>query len=340
MGLFLLSWGLYFVTPVMGPQGYFNKYPLLAFIPLNLCFISFPFLYLYIKRLTGEYSFNRDKKHLYPGLVIMACFLLLFFIFLDVPGIDISKHPFYSSGLLTLLVLANTFILVYLLKMRGLVKKNALKVLEVHSSVEYKLLTWLNPLIYAFLFLTIFDFVFTIILMIISADPTIFSAIYKYIDGFQDIIEVIITYWAAIFAIKQSTVWVGNSTAVVPQKMREEVIVDLDDLYEHLTDTIENTMCFKNMELTIVDLAHLMDMHYVKLSKVIKQKTNMNFNTFINKYRIEEAKAIMRDPQKFRGLTFDVLGQKVGFKAKSSFYNAFKKFEDTTPSKFQKSQNH
>ncbi len=337
MGMFLLSWGLYFTAPILGSQGYLTKYPLLVFVPFNLSLLCFPFLFLYIKGLVGEYSFSRDKMHLYPGVILIIVFLLLFFFFLDVPGDVIRKHTYYLYGILILIVLVNVFIIVYLLKMLGLIRTNEVKVLEVFSSVEFKLLTWLKSMIYAFIFLTISDLFFTIFQIILKDDPLIYSKVYRYLNV-QDVVEVIVTYWAAIFAIKQSGVWHKNIVLSVPQKVRGEIIVDLDDLFERLIDTIENTSCFKNMDLTIVDLANLMDIHYGKLSKVIKQKTNMNFNTFINKYRIEEAKSIIRDPQKFKGLTFEVLGQEVGFKAKSSFYNAFKKFEETTPLKFQKSQ--
>ena len=54
---------------------------------------------------------------------------------------------------------------------------------------------------------------------------------------------------------------------------------------------------------------------------------------FINKYRVEEAKKKLSS-RTYKQFTILAIAYEVGFNSKSAFYNAFKKFTDTTPTKF------
>ena len=62
---------------------------------------------------------------------------------------------------------------------------------------------------------------------------------------------------------------------------------------------------------------------------------NMTFNEYINSYRINEIKNIIKLPEyqevKISSLAFDY-----GFNSISSFNTAFKKFTDLTPSQYKK----
>nr|WP_297919632.1 AraC family transcriptional regulator [uncultured Allomuricauda sp.] len=69
------------------------------------------------------------------------------------------------------------------------------------------------------------------------------------------------------------------------------------------------------------------------LSKAINSEFGMNFNDYINKKRVKEAKLRLLDAQ-YAHLTIEAIGESVGFKSKSAFYNAFKKHTDTSPSYF------
>jgi AraC-like DNA-binding protein len=61
----------------------------------------------------------------------------------------------------------------------------------------------------------------------------------------------------------------------------------------------------------------------------------MNFANFINQQRVEYAKkALKKDENKL--LTIESIGEKSGFKSKSSFNAAFKKFTGQTPSDYLK----
>ena len=61
----------------------------------------------------------------------------------------------------------------------------------------------------------------------------------------------------------------------------------------------------------------------------------MNFVSFVNSYRIAEAKKLLLDPNKYN-LTIEAIGNESGFKSKSAFNGAFKKITGMTPSAFVK----
>jgi len=86
-------------------------------------------------------------------------------------------------------------------------------------------------------------------------------------------------------------------------------------------------------DLTLGETAKILNTNTTYLSKVINEQGEMNFNNYINKYRIEEAKALL-DSGKQDYLTFEGIGKSCGFISRSSFNKAFKKFTGLTPTEY------
>lgn len=68
-------------------------------------------------------------------------------------------------------------------------------------------------------------------------------------------------------------------------------------------------------------------------SQTVNQCFYMNFNQFLNKYRIEEAKERLKDPKESQYVVFKI-ALDVGFNSKSTFNTAFKKFTGMNPSQY------
>lgn len=83
--------------------------------------------------------------------------------------------------------------------------------------------------------------------------------------------------------------------------------------------------------LRLEEVAKELDLPKHHVSQVINQHFEMSFFDFVNKFRIEEAKTLITEHPEFTLLriAFDS-----GFNNKTSFVNAFKKFEGRTPSQF------
>lgn len=75
-----------------------------------------------------------------------------------------------------------------------------------------------------------------------------------------------------------------------------------------------------------------------ELSKVMNQFLNQNFHDYINNFRVEEFKSLVKNPenQKYSILS---LSMDAGFQSKSTFNAAFKKFTGKTPSQYCKNIN-
>ncbi|WP_109301786.1 helix-turn-helix domain-containing protein [Aquimarina sp. AU474] len=90
---------------------------------------------------------------------------------------------------------------------------------------------------------------------------------------------------------------------------------------------------YLNNEIRLLDVAKQMDIPSHHVSQIINEHFKSSFFDFINKYRVEEAKNRIVENPKYTLLqiAFDS-----GFNNKTSFVNAFKKFENKTPSAFRK----
>jgi len=103
------------------------------------------------------------------------------------------------------------------------------------------------------------------------------------------------------------------------------------DYKKKLIRLMEEQKLYRNASLKLADLASELGISVHHTSQIINQKFGLDFNTYINIYRITEAIRIFR----CRSGTniYDVLFE-VGFNNKTTFNKAFKKYTDKTPSQF------
>lgn len=104
---------------------------------------------------------------------------------------------------------------------------------------------------------------------------------------------------------------------------------------KQLLEFMEENKPYLTPKLLIKDLADLMDLPAYQLSQVINQSFDQNFFEFVNKYRVNDAMKMLKDPQ-FENYTYEAIAFEVGFNSRSAFYSAFKKVNNMTPSKYQK----
>lgn len=95
---------------------------------------------------------------------------------------------------------------------------------------------------------------------------------------------------------------------------------------------------YLDSSLTIQDLAEQVKMPVKDLSALINLYMNKHFFDFINEYRIEKAKEILKDSLQKDVTILEILYQ-VGFNSKSSFSTSFKKYTGKTPTDFRKNPN-
>jgi len=107
------------------------------------------------------------------------------------------------------------------------------------------------------------------------------------------------------------------------------------EIYTNLLNLIEKDKVFTNTNLTLSFLAEKLNTNTSYLSKIINDEFNLNFNNFINSYRIKEARILLSNPENYN-YTIASISNKVGFKSISVFNKAFKDNTGLTPSFFMK----
>jgi len=106
-----------------------------------------------------------------------------------------------------------------------------------------------------------------------------------------------------------------------------------DIIRDRIKFVMDQRKLFLQPDLTIEKLAIEIKTNKSYISQVINETENQNFSSFLNDYRIREARRLLIDPE-HRNLTIETIARMVGFNSKSAFNNAFKKFTGLTPSFF------
>lgn len=98
-----------------------------------------------------------------------------------------------------------------------------------------------------------------------------------------------------------------------------------------LLDVMDTNRIYLDPNLTLRSLSEQINLHPNKLSWLLNEIVGMNFNEFVNKYRLETFQALARQPD-MSHLTILGLAYECGFNSKSVFNEFFKKTIGQTPS--------
>lgn len=109
--------------------------------------------------------------------------------------------------------------------------------------------------------------------------------------------------------------------------------VDVPVLIKKLNRLMEGDRIYTDDQLTLRDLADELSITPHQLSQLLNERLNTNFNTYVNQYRIRDAKdMLISQPEK----TVLAISLEVGFNSKSAFYEAFSRFTGISPQSFRK----
>jgi len=110
-------------------------------------------------------------------------------------------------------------------------------------------------------------------------------------------------------------------------------LLEKEAYIKQLQFLMETEKPFLRNDLRSKDLAALLTIPNHHLSQLINESFGYSFFDYINKHRVQEAKLIIQNNTDF---TLLKVAFEAGFNNKTSFINAFKKFEKQTPSTFRK----
>ncbi len=213
-----------------------------------------------------------------------------------------------------------------------LLKTHANNIRQIHSNLEAVDLRWLlnvDTCLPILIFLHLLKSIISI----------------NFIFDLTDTFYLIAIIYIAINFIKQNEIHpqylaLGNQTATTKEPADEvcpNIGVDKDEDVIALRELMQNQRPYLNPNLNLGDLAFMLEMRPQDLSQLLSNKLSTNFYSFINRYRVERCKSLLKDPE-YSNFSMEGIAKETGFKSKSTFYARFKEFTGLTPLQYIESE--
>ncbi len=270
-------------------------------IGLSACFFIGPFLYFYVKS-----KISKSNRFLnYHFLFLLIFVLSVGFIYPYQKNLTLWTNYFYKA--------INFQWLAYILVSAFLLKNVFRKLFGRKQKLNYDEIWILN--------------VFFGVLIIWTAYNT--ASYTSYLVGALSFSFIFYISGLLLFykRKKEFVVSVKKEKYANVQIRKTEAI----QLLEKIESTLINEELFKNPNLTLPLLAKKNNIRPQLLSQLVNNNLNKSFSQFINEYRIEEAKKLLKTKSY---LKVETIAEQCGFNSNSTFYTAFKKITHTTPSKY------
>lgn len=273
------------------------------YIYLGLCLMMFigPLFLLYNKAVLNKDHIISKKEwlHFLPGIILMG-----FAIPMQIVGF--RNIPAFIAIFL--------YLAIYL-QFLGYVVYVKLKIIR-HAESSPEVIAWLNILYYGLLAIWL-EYVLNL-----------FEERIPYILG--PIVYSVTVYFITYLAFKNKYLTLINTVKYKTAGVSEN---ESAELFTALENLMQNEKIFLDPNLTLALIGKRLKVSNQKLSMTINSRSNSNFNEYVNKYRVEHAKGILKDAN-LSNLSIAAIAYDSGFNSLSSFNGAFKKNTGKTPSAF------
>lgn len=147
-----------------------------------------------------------------------------------------------------------------------------------------------------------------------------------------------------IFRIFAQNIYEGELTAMTKYNITEKkekeatyrMLVSpalMDQLKDRILEMVVIKKKYLDKDYSAKRLAEDLNTNTRYISAVVNLKFHMNYSSFINKYRIEEAMSILVD-KRYQELRIEEVSDMVGFSNRQSFYAAFYRITGITPREY------
>ncbi|WP_020529090.1 helix-turn-helix domain-containing protein [Flexithrix dorotheae] len=299
---------------------------------LSIFMIFPPSLYLYSKYVTIE--FNRFKRLDFLHFAPLFMTIILILLFRNPESTDFLSGIYYYNQIFWLRdsigIVFNMMLWVYgVLALKNVIRfKKQIKNNYSFESSRISL-TWL--------FVILISFMVLINLIIVVSTLKNTGIIHNDIDAIRDIALLVYVYIVSIWGYHQRPL-ISNSKAPDDSGKYQKSGLKSEQANEHLQKLIlfmEKTEAWKDNELTVAKLSKQTQIPKHHITQVLNEILQKNFFTFVNEYRIEYAKTLIKSP-KHQSWSFVAIAYECGFNSKTAFNNFFKKYTEMTPSEFRK----
>lgn len=337
LGIVFICFG-FWTFNIYGILSFYINYPYLAYIfNLGLWLIG-PGLLLYTESVLYE-DFKIDSSkllHLIPFVLFLLISVFIFHIHSIEYKTDFIKEALKNRGIANwgsnILVLGYLFTYTYLafrsIRRYSRVASNKLSNQHIVYQHWLKFLLWGIVIIYLTLFIfSAFQFIFW------GGKIPVFSLLLIFIVLLVFITAILLKSLKQpeIFSdIRQNELYENKEKKYSYSTLNEG---DKNEISAKLEQFMQSEKPYLNADLTINDISEKLEINVKSISQVINEKLGLRFFDYVNKYRIEESKSIIKNPPDPKMTILEII-YSVGFNSKSSFNTAFKKFTGETPSSY------
>ena len=107
----------------------------------------------------------------------------------------------------------------------------------------------------------------------------------------------------------------------------------MDEMQEKILDIVVMQKKYRDKDYSAKKLAEELGTNTRYISAVVNVRFHMNYTSFVNKYRIDEAMSILVD-KRYQDLRMEEVSDMVGFSNRQSFYASFYKIKGITPREY------
>lgn len=320
----LITLCLSLVTPMIGFANVYDLNQWLTYFPFAIAYSYGVLVWFYTIFLTdSERRFTRrDLVFLVPAAIYLAVRFFLFAHSLDWKDwFDKNYGQAFST-----IVYVTEFVwnLAFLTLAMRHYRRYRVWLDQNYSDTERIKFDWLRAFLY------------------VSAAVLIIGAAFDFIDSFVTSLSYIqyfyfqvglalLTYCLAVAGyLRTETITVAFSETVSERRI-PLADPDAERLRARLAEFVELERPYLDPQLTLTDLARGLGVNPSALSFAINNGFGVNFNDFVNRFRVEEVKRRLGETG---GATVLEIAFDSGFNSKATFNRAFKKFTGVSPTDF------
>ncbi len=295
-------------------------------------FLLGPITYFYFKSITDTaWCFSKKQLlHFLPFIIFVVIIPLIAYKVLNDRQIDYGMLSVFDHREKIVSTIQWTYSTVFifqfvhlgyfLFKNLKIVNYYSKRLTSEYSNIDVKI-NWLKYFNIALIIILIFSVIFLYILLV--------TDIYRRHLDYIYVIPIGLLFNFISFKFMR-TEWrpIENNSKYEGSSLNQD---EIPDYIIKLNRLMENEKVYLNNVIRLSDLSEMMTINKHHLSQIINQHYGLSFYDFINQFRVNEAKDIIIKHPEYTLLQVAFVS---GFNNKTSFVNAFKKFEKVPPSKF------
>jgi len=343
LGTILLMLSIKIAYWMLGFAGWYDSHDayttFMFYFPFNTICLIGPLIYFYFLSATNQ-DFKFEKRHAYHLclpiiwiLVILSKLSLDYILYFPFPKAPFTqfgtKGPLAEIDKSILFTLISYGSLIYYLlltfKSYKAYEQYAIQNLSSLESIDF---VWLRNILSALALGLVLMFIYQIVNWVTPIS-------YK-TNWYSYLFLGLLVYYLGIKGymfqgLNKPALYFTQQIKIDDDQSNEvKVFLDLPNHMNELTQLLDQQKPYLISELTLSQLASMMKLNSGLLSKVINIGYNLNFNDFINGYRINEVLSRIND-QQHKKITLLGIALDSGFNSKATFNRAFKKQTGKTP---------